>query len=254
MKQAIILWIASIVITFLSGFMHSINSPEYPISSSFDVSLKKQVSYKLDRVYRSDKDYPLMISSDEQGFKGTIYWRRKDSNVKWDSVPMSYVSQSMLKGYIPHQPPKTKVEYKVKLTNDSTYYIPQRNNETLEFLGKVPSQIMFFYTFTLLLGLLLSVRMGLDYFRKNDKIKMLSLFTILTWVANIVVFNPVKITLESVSKIGMDVVPISKLFPLNSLIMLIFWIISVACVFNLKKNKLWALISAIITLVIFQFM
>jgi hypothetical protein len=230
------------------------DSSEYPISSNFDVALKKEVTFKIDRVYRSKKDYKLTIFNDLQGFKGEIYWRKENSNSKWDTVPMKYISENEMAGYIPHQPPKTKVEYRVRLTNDSTYYIPQIHSGTLEFLGKPPNQIMFFYTFTLLLGLLLGVRTGLDYFRKNDKIKMLSLFTFVTWVANVAIFNPVKIYYENVTKVGLDAVAIGKLFPLTSDVMLIFWIISAALIFYLRKNKLWALISAVITIVIFQFM
>jgi hypothetical protein len=253
-KQSIILWTAALIITFLSGYMHSLDSPEYPISSSFDIGLKKVVSFKIDRVYRGENDYKLMIFTDLPGFKGEILWRKENSNSKWESVPMKYISETQMAGYIPHQPPGTNVEYRAKLTNDSTYYIPEPHNGILTFLGKPPDQIMFFYTFTLLLGLFLSVRTGLDYFREKDKIKMLSLFTFLTWVANAAIFNPVKIYYENVTKVGIDAIAMGKLFPLAPDIMLIFWIISTALIFYLKKNKLWALISAIITLVIFQFM
>lgn len=254
MKQSIILWLAAAVITLLSGYYHSNVSPEQPISSSFDIGLKK-VSYELDRVYRSNKAYRLLISSEAPNLKGEILWRKEGSDSAWNVAPMKYVSNEMIEGYIPHQPPLTKVEYRVKLLKDSTaYYVPDNAIGVIKFLGKVPGQIEFFYTFTLLLGLLLGVRTGLDYFREKDKIKMLSLFTLVTWVANVTIFNSVKITYESVAKMGTQVLSIGTLFPLNADIMLFFWIISVACVFNLKKNKLWALISAIITLVIFQFM
>jgi len=254
MKQSIILWIAAAVITLLSGYYHSNVSSSQPISSSFGIGLKK-VSYEVDRVYSSNKPYKLLISSELPNLKGEILWRKEGSDSAWNVTPMKYVSKEMIEGYIPHQAPLTKIEYRVKLLKDTTaYYVPDNTVGTMTFLGKVPGQISFFYTFTLLLGLLLSVRTGLDYFREKDKIKMLSLFTLVTWVANVAIFNPVKITYESVAKMGMQVLPIGTLFPLNADIMLIFWIISIACVFNLKKNKLWVLISAVITLVIFQFM
>ena len=252
MKQSIILWIGAFVISFLFVFANRFISPEYPVTGSFGIDMKK-VTYQFEKVYRGKDDYKIIIKTEIDSLNGSILWRVKNSNSGWNAEPMKY-SDNTLTGKIPHQPPSTLIEYQVKVRKEGkTYYLPQNGKITLKYFSSVPPSIMGFYYLTLYLALIFSVRTGLDYFNENQKIKKLAIFTIMIWIANIIVFNPVKHTYELSTRIGSIVLPITKLFDIQHITILIIWIIGIILIFNLKKYKIWAVIISGATLIAFLF-
>ena len=252
MKQSLILWTGAFVISFLFGFANRLISPEYPVTGSFGINMKK-VIYKFEKVYRGNDDYKIVLGTEVDSLNGNIMWRIKDSNSGWNIVPMKF-SGNTLTGDIPHQSPSTLIEYKVKVWKDSqTFYLPRNNKITMKYLSRVPSSIMGFYFFTLYLALFFSIRTGLDYFNENQKIKKLSLFTIMIWIANVIVFNPVKRSYELSTRIGSTVLPITDLFDIRHLDLLIIWILGIVLIFNLKNYKIWAAIISAATLIAFLF-
>ncbi|MGB8319489.1 MAG: hypothetical protein WCE54_15250 [Ignavibacteriaceae bacterium] len=252
MKQTIILWTGAFVISFLFGFANRLISPEYPVTGSFGINMKK-VIYKFEKVYRGNDNYKIVLGTEVDSLNGSIMWRVKDSNSGWNASPMKF-SANTLTGVIPHQPPSTLVEYRVKVWKDSrTFYLPLNGKVIMKYLGSVPSSIMGFYFFTLYLALFFSVRTGLDYFNENQKIKKLSLFTIMIWIANVIVFNPVKRSYELSTRIGSTVLPITDLFDIRHLDLLIIWLLGIILIFNLKNYKIWAAIISGATLIAFLF-
>jgi hypothetical protein len=252
MKQSIILWIGAFVIAFLFGFWNRFSSPEYPVTGSFGINMKS-VTYKFDKVYRGNDNYKIVIKTELDSLNGKIFWRRLNNNSPWHEGKMIFANGT-LSGEIPNQQPLTFVEYKVKLRqNQEINNLPKNGNITLKFLAKVPSSIMGFYYFTLFFGLMFSIRTGLDYFNENQRIKKLSLFTIMIWIANVMVFNPVKHSYELSTKIGTKVLPISALFDISHLILLLIWLLGIILIFNSKKYKKWAVVIAVAELIAFLF-
>jgi hypothetical protein len=252
MKQSIILWTGAFVISFLFGFTSRLISPEYPVTGSFGINMKK-VIYKFEKVYRGDDDYKIVLGTEVDSLNGSILWRIKDGDSQWNVAPMKF-SGNTLTGEIPHQSPSTFVDYRVKVWKGSqVFYLPRNGKVTMKYLNNVPSSIMGFYFFTLYLALFLSVRTGLDYFNERQKIKKLSLFTIMIWIANIIVFNPVKRTYELSARIGSTVLPITDLFDIRHIDLLIIWILGIILIFNMKNYKIWAAIISGATLIAFLF-
>jgi hypothetical protein len=253
MKQSIILWLGAFVIAFLFAFWNRFSSSEYPITGSFGINMKS-VTFKFDKVYRGSDGYKIIIKTDADSLNGRILWRKKTSNSGWNTEPMNF-SEKTLSGEIPHQPPSTLIDYKVKVwKGENVHYLPQTGKVTLKYLGNVPPSIMGFYFLTLYLALLFSVRTGLDYFNENQKIKKLSLFTVMIWIANVMVFNPVKRSYELSTRIGSTILPIKELFDFRHLLLLIIWILGIVLIFNLKNYKIWAGITAGAILIAFLFL
>jgi hypothetical protein len=249
MKQSIILWLGAFVVTFLLGFWNRISSPEYPVTGSFGIDMKK-ITYKFDKVYRGNGGYKIVVGTEADNVTGEILWR-KGGGAGWHAIPMD-TTINTLTGVIPSQPPLTEIEYKVKLEKDDRVYnVPRSGNVNLKFLSNVPASIMVFYFLTLYLGLMFSIRTGLDYFNENQKIKKLALFTIMIWIANIMIFSPVKKTYELSIRIGTKILPVSDLFDFPHLIFLFIWIGGIVIIFNTKNYKIWALFLALITSVMF---
>lgn len=252
MKQSIILWLGAFVITFLCGYLHSITSENYPVSGSFGIGLKK-VSYFFDKVWERNENYEVIIRTDVDSLKGKVKWRKKNQNLNWNEITMTSADEALI-AEIPHQQPRTIIEYKVILNyKDSTYTLPYSGNAEMKFLGAVPKSIQIFAFLSLFGGLLFSVRTALDYFNQNEKIKKYTVFTAAIWFSSALIFLPVKRTYELSAKIGGNILPIFDIFHPSWLIIFGFWILSVIIIFNVKNYKLFALIAGIITVILFQF-
>ncbi len=253
MKQSIILWISAIVITFLAGYLQSTTSPTYPAAGAISIE-GKRVSYLFDKVYRGHDGYSVWIESELKDISGNLEWRDKGTE-NWNNVPF-VDSAGIISAKIPNHPPLSKVEYRAKIDyKGKTYLAPETKIITITFFGKVSPQIMVWYFITLMGGILLAVRSGLEYFNDQgrSRIKMYTIFTTISFFLFTLAMSPVKRSSE-LGVIGKSQsIPITSMFTPGSLILFIVWIAALILVFNWKKGKLSALIAAILTLIVFQF-
>jgi hypothetical protein len=248
MKQNLILWIAAAVITFLAGFLQNRLNEYYPVSGSFGIE-GKEIGYKLDRVYYGDDDYKFFITSEINGLEGKIYWKKPESR-EWRTSGLTDSGKIVI-GRIPHQKPLTKIEYLIKLNyNDKEYSIlPGNQPVTMTFFSGVPASINFYYMFTLLGGLLLAVRTGLEYFKIPGKIKTFNIFTLIFFTVNVFAFHPLKKSYE-LGMIGKGAIPLTELFQFSSILLFVTWVLTTALIFNTKNYRIWAPAAAIITIII----
>lgn len=250
MKQNIILWIAAAVITFLAGFLQSRINQNYPVSGSFGIE-GKEIGYKLDKVYYGNDDYRFFITTEIDSLTGIVIWKKPDY-VQWESSELVHRGKLMI-GKIPHQQPLTKIEYLIKLKYKNKEYtiLPGNKAVAITFFDSVPASINFYYMFTLLGGLLLAIRTGLEFFKIPGKIKTLNIFTLIFFIVNVFAFHPLKTTYE-LGMVGKGAIPITEMFQLSSILLFITWALATALIFNTKKYRAWALSSAVITILIFE--
>jgi len=250
MKQSLILWISAAVITFIAGFLQSRLSREYPVSGSFGIE-GKEIGYKLDRAYFGNDDYRFFLRSEIDSLIGRVYWKT-DNSKNWEYSSLTS-SGKILSGKIPHKKPLTKLDYYIEIKyNGNTYQVPANKQPVLlTFYGHVPTTINFYYMFTLLGLLLLSVRTGLEYFHLPGKIKKLNIVTLIFVVVNVFVFHPLRTTYK-LGAVGKSVIPITEMFQFSSILLLVTWVLTTALIFNTKKFRIWAPVAAIMTLVIFE--
>jgi len=100
------------------------------------------------------------------------------------------------------------------------------------------------------LGLLLSIRAGLEYFNLKEKIKKFELFIVTIFVTLTVLINPLYLSYKY-GFINSTIPSINKLFPVKELSISALWIITIILTFNLKKYRLVPLISALMTILLF---
>lgn len=251
MKQSIILWIATIVVTFSAGYIQRVESPRYPINGTIDL-ITGVVSFSFAKTASSKYDYKVWVADNCQSLNGTLLWK-KQTDAAWNTLPMkSSNNNGTLYAYIPKQPPLKKVEYRVKLTErDSTVYAPVEKAATLEFLGNVPSQISMFYFITLFAGLLLAIRTGFEVFKESPRLRLYTIFTTISFFCFTLIFSTVKKGCE-LGIIGKtQTAPISDIFSIGSVLLFAWWILAMILIFNTKKARLWASIASIGTLLIF---
>ena len=250
MKQNLILWISAFVITFLAGFLQNRLSENYPISGSFGID-GKEMGYKLDKVYYGINDYKFYITTEIEGIKGKLDWKELNSD-NWNFSDLIDNTHIII-GTIPHQKPLTRIEYLIRLPYNNKQYtiLPGNKSVTITFLGNVPASVNFYFLFTLFGGIILAIRTGLEYFNSPGKIKTLTIFTLIFFAVNAFAFQPLKRT-DELGMIGKGAVPINEIFPLSSVLLFVTWVVATALIFNTRKNRVWALIAAVITILIFE--
>jgi hypothetical protein len=252
LKQTLILWTAAVIIIFLAGYTKNTTSSDYPVNGTINLTYT-EISFSFDKVYRGKGDYTVWLAGESKGLNGELEWRNKLDTAAWQSVKLTSAN-GILSGNIPHHSPQSMVEYRVKLyDNGKTVLVPEYSNVTLTFMGAVPSQIMMFYYITLFAGLLLALRTGLEIFRETPKIKMYTIFTLISFFSFAWIFSPVKKGCEIGMIGGTRIAPVSQLFSAGSLLLFFLWVAALILVFNTKKPKVWVVASSLITLIIYLF-
>jgi hypothetical protein len=249
MKQSLILWISAAVITFLAGYIQNRTSPTYPISGTIEIGGQK-VSYHFQKSCSNKVDYLIMIRSDVENLKGVIRWRVLDKKQAWQ-IDTLKISEGNLLSKIPKQPALTEIEYLMKLYHKNTeYFLPKNRIEKLKFLGPVPLTIDIHYYLTLFIGLLLAIRVGLEFFNEKPRLRLYSIFTLISFFSCAMIFAPVKKAYE-MGAIGKTIPPIGELFYGWLITLVLIWILNLILVSYTKIPKKWVITFLILTLVIF---
>jgi hypothetical protein len=248
-KQEIILWIAGLILTFLTGYFYSATDDSYPVTGTIGIEGKK-VSYKFDKQAYSKEGYTFIIRTDLPDLKAELQWRLKEDPHQWNFVPMSSSIDALI-GTIPPQQALTKIEYRTVIAwKGYEYIIPSGKPVELTFWGSVPGMITFLFYFTLFAGLLGAIRTGLEYFSSEDKIKKFALFTTAFFFLHSLAVNPLKKTFE-LDALNMRVPAITELFDVQSISLLILWILLTILSFRLRQRKIIALTGACFTILIY---
>jgi hypothetical protein len=263
MKKNIILWLGAIIITFLSGYLHNVTGPDYPVSGSIGVD-GKQVTFKFDKTYRGNDGYDVFIRSDVKDIKAFLLWKDDPVNAlsqkhgknhiasAWQKVLMADTG-FLIKGKIPPHSPGEKVTYRVELNyHGKQYFLPEDKPVTIEFLGNVNSSIMNIFYFVLFGGLILSVRTGLEAFNDNAHIRMYTIFTLIFFFLYAVCVVPLKRSYE-LNAINHSVPPLNSIITYQSLSLFIIWIIGLVLIFNFKGNRIIPLFITLLTIIIYIF-
>jgi hypothetical protein len=247
-KKSIILWVASLVIVFLAGYISQIIDKDYPITSTFGIEGKK-ISYRFEKVHYGKNDFEVIIRSDVTNLTGKIFWKTKTEN-DWNESDL-IDSNFVLKGSIPAHKPDEKLLYYIKLSyNGHTFLIPDNQKVELTFYGKISKAIEILRSLLLYIGLILAVRTGLEYFNQNINSKKFGVLTVLVFLLLTVLVNPLYLTYKF-GYMNTSIPAIDNLFSTGLVLILILWIVSVITLFTLKRFNYISIISAALTLIIF---
>jgi peptidoglycan/LPS O-acetylase OafA/YrhL len=128
--------------------------------------------------------------------------------------------------------------------------IPTTEKEEILFLGAVPASISIHYYLTLFLGILLSIRAGLETFNEKPRLRLYSIFTLISFISCALIFAPVKKAYE-LGAINKSIPPIAELFAGWLILLVIIWILNLIQVSYTKSAKIWMVVFSILTILIF---
>jgi hypothetical protein len=249
-KNNIILWVAAFVITFLVIFLANLLDKEYPISGTFGIENKK-VSYRFEKKHFGNDDVKVIIRTEIDSIKGKLFWKNKLKN-EWAVVELKD-SALLLKANVPAQDPLQTIEYYVELNYDNKKnLLPDNKKVDLIFYGKISPVLNVLRYLLLYVGLFLSIRTGLEYFKNSEKSKKFAIMAVLIFATLALLINPLYLTYK-LGYMNKTIPPISNLFPYGFILMTVLWILTVIVLFRFKEIKITSLAAGIISILLFLF-
>lgn len=249
MHRTIILWLASIVLTFLTGYIYNISDAAYPVTGTIGVEGKK-VSYMFYKIHYGFDPYRIIIRTDKPDLSGKLKWRNFNDEEYWYETDLVN-GENILTAEIPFQSPLKQIEYKVLIThNDKEYNLAGGNSVVLTFYSKIPAPVKVFNGLLIYLILFLSIRTSLESFNLNNKIKKFSFITVLVVLIFTAMIHPLYLSYKY-GYINQQIPPIENLFPLYSVLFLGLWIVFTIIHFKAQKPKLFAAAAGLLTIAIY---
>ena len=249
MKKEIILWLSSIIIVFLVGYIKNVTDSNYPITGTFGIEGKK-VSYKLDKVSFDKKFYTNVIISDKEGIdaRALIIINDEQSEIAFKKIDKG------LECEIPKLNPSQKLRYKVIINyNETTYEIPKNDFVKLTFWGNIPSPVKIMYFIFLYFGLVMVLRSLLEAFTKKLNLKKFTIITCTLFITLNILVYPLYNTYK-LGAINHYVPPFSDLVNPILLMILLLWIIGTILIFNRIFIKTTTTAISFVTILMFFFL
>lgn len=244
-KQNIILWISAGAIVFLSFYIQKITSRDYPLTGVISIG-NSELLYRLEKTALADEEIKILIQTDNKNLTGILEWKTTEKDLQL--INMSY-SNGTYSAAIPPQKVGENIFYRITFKQSGeSKTIPSNNFIQLKILGKIPSMLNFYYFLFLILGMLLAVRTGLEYFNTHHKIKKLAFITIFFFFG-FLIFTPLKLSYE-IGAINHFVPNITDLFNLQPILFLMLWIISTIAIFRTKHLNIISLLAGIFSIAV----
>jgi hypothetical protein len=243
--------------------MNSVIGPFYPVSGTIGLD-GQPVTFKFDKIYKGNDSYKVTVQTDVKDINTFLLWKivlgnkiinnrekgNNDISDSWKRIAMKS-SGKILTGELPEGYPGQKIAYRVELNyKNKQYYLPVDKPVTIELWGKVNPGIIQLYYFILFGGLILAVRTGLEVFKTKPKIGVYTVFTLIFFFLYTICIVPLTKTYE-LNAINHSVPPVSQLLTLQSILLLILWIVGMSAIFNFKGNKIIPPLLSALTLVIY---
>ena len=249
MKNQIILWLSSIIIVFLIGYIKNITDKDYPITSTFGIEGKK-VSYKLDKVCYDKESYKNIIISDIQGIRARLFWRNNNQQYETDYKNI----EDGLECNIPIQNPGQEIKYKLVIQHKGkTFEILKKEFIPLMFWGHIPSPVNILHFILLYGALLMSLRSLLELFNKNKNLKKFIVIVCTMFMTLTILIHP----LYNSYKLGAinNYIPnvIELLEPLF-LVITFLWVFGAVLIFNKKYVNIVTIFISSATILLFFFL
>ncbi|MDA3861050.1 MAG: hypothetical protein PF445_07465 [Melioribacteraceae bacterium] len=183
-------WILALFITLSSAIYQRMTGPTHPTSGTVEFN-NSDVDYYFYRTQGGTVDHLVSIHDKDTTISATLFWKRYKSDDAWTTVEMQSRNDSLI-AFLPNQPPAGKLEYYIKLSNGmDEINLPKDNTVVIRYKGSVPDTILIIHVIFMFSAMLLSVRTGIEAFRKEPKLFTLTYWTLITLFIGGLIFGPI---------------------------------------------------------------
>ena len=232
MKKQTIIWIIAVVVTITSALYQRMTGPSYPVTRTIEIS-DDTITSSLPRSHGGESDREIRIGVPDTEISGQLIYKRYKTPDSCDTIHMARQDAELI-GYLPHQPPAGKLEYRVVLMKDDTSYPLNNTPVVIRFKGSVPAWVLIPHILFIFTAGLLSLVAGLYAIYRLGKYKLYGVLTVIFLFVGGFVLGPV-IQKDAFGAFwtgfpfGQDLTDNKVLFAM------IFWILAVAL--NIRKDR-----------------
>lgn len=256
-KVNMVFWIIAVIFTAASILYQNTTGPTYPQEGHIVFS-GKQIDYKLDRSALINKECPVKIYTNDSLIKGSLIWKRYKTQDNESSKPMRYENGYLIAELDKQEKMAEKLQYYIQLSTnqpgtqnvDQLGYIPDKNGVVIRFRGDVPFMIIIFHIIFIFAFELMSLKTGMEFFRKEPKYKKYIYWTLGLAIIGGFILGPL-VQYYAFNEwwtgfpFGID------LTDNKMVVAFIAWIAALIGLYKSKKPGYWVLGAAIITIGIF---
>ncbi|WP_321472106.1 hypothetical protein [uncultured Paludibaculum sp.] len=247
MRRTPTLWILAFLITVASAVYQRMTGPSYPVRGKATLA-GTEIAFRLPRS-QGDGDAEIRVPAADVAVQGTLGWKRFKTKDSWTYSKLTRQAGELV-GHLPHQPPAGKLMYRVILQQGLERVSLHGQPVVIRFKGEVPQPVLMVHIFCMFVGMLLSTRAGLEFFRPEPKYATLIVATIGLLTVGGLILGPV------VQKYAFGAYWTGWPFgtDLTDNKTAVAWLAWVIAWLKTRRNQeagRWALGAAIVTLVVF---
>ena len=244
-----LLWTATMLITLSSVVYQRITGPTHPLRGK-TVIAEQVIKYKLLRSYEITSDAIMEINIPDTSVTGIYKWRRYKSFDQWTFDTLK-VTDNKITFAVPKQPAAGKVAYQITLIDANGKSYPFSDEPVvLRFKGVVPGFVLLPHILFMFIAMLLATRTGLEAIARRDNAFRLAMWTSGLLFLGGLILGPI------VQKFAFDAFwtgwPFGHdLTDNKTLAAFIFWAIALWQGRQAGKGRIWFIIAAVVTLLVY---
>ena len=245
-KKIIWLWIFSIIFTLGVAVFQRMTGPTYPVMGKISLD-GNVIKFKLPTSSDAEEGELIKVEVPDTSVKGEFFYQRFNRR---DTVIAMKRGGEFLTALVPKQPPAGIIRYNIKLRADNEKVFLSDDFIKLRYKGKVPASVLIIHIIIIFLAMLYSTRTGVEAIYKGVRTYRYAFVTLVTLLIGGLILGPV------VQKYAFGAYwtgwPFGHdLTDNKTVIAFIFWIIAFFKLARNRKNFKWAIIAAVVLLVVF---
>ena len=247
-NKSLLIWIFSVIFTLSIAIYQRMTGPSYPVSGKINIE-NQEYKYSLIRTFDGKGDADIKIEVPDKAVEGKYMYKRLSSSDEWTEKHLLRVKDELI-AYIPHQPPAGKVIYQIFLEKDGQRFLLTKEPIVIRFKGAVPTYVILPHIILMFLAMLFSTRTGLEVVIKGKRTFVYTAITLFLLLPGGMILGPV------VQKFAFGEYwtgwPFGQdLTDNKTVVAFIFWIIAFFRLLKNREKRGWALVAAIVLLLIY---
>ncbi len=244
-----LLWIFALILTLAAAVYQRMTGPTYPLKTSVNTGVKSY-SIQFLRSHSTTTDCPVILEISDITVKGTLSYRKYPTRDEMTKLDLKREGDKLV-GYLPHQPPAGKLEYKVDLErNGSQLKLAANSPVVIRFTGDVPKIILGIHIFLMFLAMFFSNISGFLALFKMSNYKNMAVVTFIVLIAGGFVLGPI------VQKYAFDHYWTGAPFGWDltdnkTLIAIVAWLVAIVMI-RKKNANIWIIAASLVTIIVFS--
>jgi len=172
-----LLWLVSLLLTLVFGYWQRVSGPTWPLSGRAPLA-GGSFAWRLERTHAGAGDHVVVVRPGAAGATGALEWREHGAPSAWTRLEMRRAGDALIAA-LPHRAPGGKLDYRVRIGSGGTgVTLPPGGQAVLRFRNDVPAWVLIPHIVCMLGALALGTRAALEAFRREPRLKGLTLRTI----------------------------------------------------------------------------